>query len=486
MALRLMGTKMKTAAAYIRVSTEDQVEFSPDSQLKRIREYAGHNDIVLLEDHIYVDEGISGKQTKHREAFNRMIGMAKTKPKPFDVILVWKFSRFARNREDSIVYKSMLRKQCDIQVVSISESLGDDKTSILIEALIEAMDEYYSINLAEEVKRGMTEKASRGGIVAAPPVGYRIEGGRYVPDDNAPLIRDMFTDFVNGAGYRQLANKYAGLGLRTTRGNKPDNRFVEYVIRNPVYTGKIRWCADGRGASRRDFDNPGNIIVDGEHEAIISKEIWNKAQERVRDIKHKYGKYQRPEQACDFMLKGLLRCSNCGATLTHLSTKCPSVQCHNYARGSCTVSHSLSISKANRAVIDGLRDAVETLSFRFDPDKIESPQKDFEKLLAREEAKLERAKAAYLNGIDTVEEYGKAKSNIQKNIDAIKAEAAKAKASDDKLEIDATAFSASVQDVLDVLESDCSEKEKNDALRSVISYIVYDKPNQNLVIYFAP
>ena len=144
---------MRTAAAYIRVSTDDQVEFSPDSQLKCIREYAQHNDIILLDDHIYMDEGISGKDTRHREAFNRMIGVAKTKPKPFDIILVWKFSRFARNREDSIVYKSMLRKQCDIQVVSISESLGDDKTSILIEAMIEAMDEYYSINLAEEVRR---------------------------------------------------------------------------------------------------------------------------------------------------------------------------------------------------------------------------------------------------------------------------------------------------------------------------------------------
>ena len=81
----------------------------------------------------------------------QMIGIAKSKPTPFSSILVWKFSRFARNREDSIVYKSMLRKQCGIDVVSISEQLGEDKTSILIEALLEAMDEYYSINLAEEV-----------------------------------------------------------------------------------------------------------------------------------------------------------------------------------------------------------------------------------------------------------------------------------------------------------------------------------------------
>ena len=165
---------MKTAAAYIRVSTEDQVEYSPASQLEKIREYAKRNDYILPEEYIFMDEGISGRNTVKRTAFNRMIGTAKTKPKPFDAILLWKFSRFARNREDSIVYKSMLRKQCGIDVISISENVGDDKMSVIIEAMIEAMDEYYSINLAEEVKRGMTEKAGRGQAVTIPSFGYDI------------------------------------------------------------------------------------------------------------------------------------------------------------------------------------------------------------------------------------------------------------------------------------------------------------------------
>lgn len=166
---------MKTAAAYIRVSTEDQVEYSPDSQLKAIRDYARKNDMILPEEFIFVDEGISGRKAAKRPEFMKMIGTAKIKPKQFDVILLWKFSRFARNREDSIVYKSMLRKQCGIEVISISEQLGEDKTSILIEALIEAMDEYYSINLAEEVRRGMTEKAQRGEVVSTPPFGYDVK-----------------------------------------------------------------------------------------------------------------------------------------------------------------------------------------------------------------------------------------------------------------------------------------------------------------------
>ena len=165
------GIVLKIAAAYIRVSTDDQIEFSPDSQLEKIREYAARNNFLQPDEYLFLDEGISGRSTGKREAFNKMISLAKSNPKPFDVILVWKYSRFARNREDSVVYKSMLRKQCHIDVISISEPIGDDKMSVLFESMIEAMDEYYSINLAEEVKRGMTEKAKRGGVLSVPPYG---------------------------------------------------------------------------------------------------------------------------------------------------------------------------------------------------------------------------------------------------------------------------------------------------------------------------
>ena len=121
---------MKTAAAYIRVSTEDQTEYSPASQLEKICEYAKRNDYIIPDEYIYVDEGISGRHTQKRTGFNSMISTAKQKPKPFDAILLWKFSRFARNREDSIVYKSMLRKQCGIDVISVSENIGDNKMSV--------------------------------------------------------------------------------------------------------------------------------------------------------------------------------------------------------------------------------------------------------------------------------------------------------------------------------------------------------------------
>ncbi|MFA9380751.1 MAG: recombinase family protein, partial [Acetanaerobacterium sp.] len=298
--------EQKIAAAYIRVSTDDQLEYSPDSQLKAAREYAKGHDCLLPDDFIFMeDEGRSGRKVTKRPEFLRMIATAKIKPKPFDVILVWKFSRFARNREDSIVYKSMLRKQCGIDVISISEPIGEDKTSILIEALLEAMDEYYSINLAEEVKRGMTEKVSRGEPVTVPAFGYTIREKQYFPSpDTAPVVRMIFEDFISGMGCRDIAVKLNGMGILSSRGNRFENRTVEYILRNPVYIGKIRW--NPTEMTRRNYEHPDIMIVDGSHEPLIDADTWNKAQEQIAAIKRIYGRYNRQRATVSSMLHGLV------------------------------------------------------------------------------------------------------------------------------------------------------------------------------------
>ena len=141
------------AAAYIRVSTEDQTEYSPEAQLKALRRYAAQNNMVLDDRYIFSDEGISGRKAEKRPGFMSMIAHAKSREHPFDVILVHKFDRFARSREDSVVYKSMLRRECNVRVISITESIEDDKFSVILEAMLEAMAEYYSINLSDEVKK---------------------------------------------------------------------------------------------------------------------------------------------------------------------------------------------------------------------------------------------------------------------------------------------------------------------------------------------
>ena len=97
---------LKIAAAYIRVSTDDQEEYSPDSQVRLIREYARKNGYLLPEEYVFQDDGISAATARKRPAFNRMIALAKEKVRPFDAILVLMFSRFARNREERAVQGS--------------------------------------------------------------------------------------------------------------------------------------------------------------------------------------------------------------------------------------------------------------------------------------------------------------------------------------------------------------------------------------------
>ncbi len=475
---------LKIGAAYIRVSDERQDEYSPDSQLKLIRKYAKNNNYIIPDDYIFYDDGISAKSVKKRDAFNNMIALAKSEEKPFDSIFVWKFSRFARNQEESIVYKSLLKKK-GVSVISISEPIVDDVFGSLIERIIEWMDEYYLIRLSGEVKRGMTEKASRGEAMCHPALGYDLINKQYVPNAESVYIKQIFESYLNGMGAREIARTLALQGVKTHRGNPPDNRLIDYILHNPVYIGKIRWSTNGRAASTRDYNNPNIMIVDGTHQPLIDLDTWNKVQEMLNEKKTKYKRYQRSEQPVQFMLKGLVRCSSCGATLVMQSTKCPSMQCHNYARGSCRLSHSLSIAKANKAVITALETAVNTLQFNLEPaeNKIDSPAIDYDKLIKSEELKLKKIKEAYMSGIDTIEEYQQCKADILDTIKQLENEK-KEQAPKDK-DVDCKIFAKKVVNVLDFIKSpDISEQAKNEALRSIISKIIYVKPENRLDIIF--
>lgn len=476
---------MKIAAAYIRVSDERQDEYSPDSQLKLIRDFAKKNNTYVPDEYVFFDDGISAKSSKKRIEFNRMIAMAKEKDTPFKTIYVWKFSRFARNQEESIVFKSLLRKN-HVDVVSISEPVVDGVFGSLIERIIEWMDEYYLIRLSGEVKRGMTEKAGRGEPMCHPALGYKLIDKQYYPDESeAPIIRQIFSDYANGKGLREIATQLGNQGVRTHRGNPPDNRLIDYILHNPVYIGKIRWSTDGKAASKRDYDNENILITDGSHEPLIDMDLWNKVQERLKMQKNMYGNRQRKDQPVDWMLKGLVRCSCCGATLIRSQTACPSMQCHNYARGSCKTSHSLSIKKANKAVITALEQAAENMQFNFAPkiDNKKEPQIDYDSLIAKENEKLNRCKEAYRNGVDSLDEYAKNKKDILDNIEYLRNK--KDTEINPTNQADRSAYADRVMNIVRLItDPTISEKAKNEALRTIISHIIYDKANSKLAIYF--
>jgi DNA invertase Pin-like site-specific DNA recombinase len=148
-------------ALYARVSSDSQdVELSISAQLRALRDYAAKHDYEIVRE--FVDEAESGRTAK-RPAFREMIAIAKLKQPPFQAIAVWKLNRFSRSRADSVTYKTLLRNK-GIDVISINEPMDDSPTGRLLEGVIESIDEFYSENLGQDIKRGMRENASRGDL----------------------------------------------------------------------------------------------------------------------------------------------------------------------------------------------------------------------------------------------------------------------------------------------------------------------------------
>lgn len=479
-------TTIKNGAAYIRVSTDKQEELSPDAQKRMILEYAKKNNILILSEDIYIENGISGRKAEKRPQFQKMIAKAKSKEHPYDVILVWKYSRFARNQEESIVYKSMLKRD-HVDVISISEPVIDGPFGTLIERIIEWMDEYYSIRLSGEVKRGMTEKALRGGYQSVAPFGYITRKGDIpiVNHEQAVIVRRIFNDFLNGKSCTRICREINAMGVRTIKGNLYESRMIRYMLENPFYIGKVRWNYSQRGRNLKPRDEW--IIVDGEHEPIIDIELWDAVQEKLKSTSVPFK--SRDISTCKHWLSGIVKCSSCGATLGfNSSAKTPFFQCWKYSKGVCRVSHAVTQNKLEQAVLDGLEDSLlsPVLSFHVvrDNEDTDTGLLFLREQLKRITAKEKRIKDAYINEIDTLEEYRANKEMLQSEREKIQKQIddmtyyQENKADYDRLLRD------QIRKVLDVLHSDAGYVEKGAALRSVVESVTYDKTDGHLSFFF--
>ena len=481
-----MADDYRIAAAYIRVSTEEQTELSPASQLVEIRKWAGNNGWIVPDEFVFMDEGISGRKVAGRDAFRRLIGTAKSKPKPFDAILLWKFSRFARNRDDAVFYKSVLRKQLHIEVISISEPIAEGKLGILMEALIEAMDEYYSINLAEEVKRGMEEKHRRGELQSTPSFGYSVENNVLVPSEpEATYVKEIFRRFISGEGFYPIAKWLNSIGVRTHRGNPFENRTVEYIIRNPVYIGKLRWNPNGR--SRREFDDPGIVLSDAHHDPLIDNDTWNEAQARVSELKATWKYHGRPVGCNKDWISGLIRCSSCGATM--IFAKPSYWKCNNYVRGRCRVSQHVSSDLLKQAIILRLQNDLETdIPISFDVIRARDGGEDELSALRTQRdslsRKLDRLRDAYLAGADTVDEYKSAKEATQQHLADVDDQIKRSEKKSATLGTPAV-MKKSIRTALKVICSDkATMEQKYEAAHSIIDYATWNKAENLLQIHY--
>ncbi len=304
-------------ALYARVSSDRQdVDLSISAQLRALRDFAARSGHEIVRE--FVDEAESGR-TVSRPAFKEMISLARLKSPPFEAILVWKLNRFARNREDSIIYKSLLRKR-GIQVISINEPVEDTPAGHMLEGIIEVMDEFFSANLAQDVIRGMKENAMRGYFSGGkPPYGFTIEK---VKDEHklrstlvpvatlAPVAKRAFNIALSGKGMKEIAKGFNNDGITTATGKKWASTGIHRLLTNEAYTGTLVW-------GKRSDTPP--VRIENAWPAVVDRETFLKVQ---AILKSRAPKIIHPRRTVsDYLLSGILKCGVCGKAMCGHSAK---------------------------------------------------------------------------------------------------------------------------------------------------------------------
>ena len=469
---------MRIGAAYIRVSTDDQLDISPESQLDEIQRYAKAHDILIPEEYIFMERtGRSGKRADNRPEFQRMITTAKERPQPFEVILVWKFSRFARNQDESTFYKGMLRKKLKIDIESVSEPIMEGMYGRLIEMIIEWQDEFYSYNLGVEVKRGMVKKAELKGYQSPPPLGYAAVGGGkpyVIREDEYKIVEMIFHMYaVDRLDMTAIARRLNASGYLTRRGNPFETRTIDRIMKNTFYVGMVRWK---------------EISFEGSHETRPSvTELFEECQKR-RKAEFRPAR-RRNVSMCKHWLSGLIKCSVCGATLSHNSSGAvPYFVCWKYLNGHHPESCSISVKKMERIVLKSLDGILESGRFEYmqiqpavrsatgSSSEIQSIHAQLDRLRHQEE----RARIAYENEVYTLGEYKESKARLQSEIQRLNNELQHLLDQPPEPAPPQEELLARVQNVRDLLASSSVDFEtKGNALRSILRCIIFDRKTEH-------
>lgn len=279
------------AVIYARFSSDRQREESIEGQLRECKEYAERNGITILGS--YVDRALSAK-TDNRPDFQRMI---KDSAKGlFDIVLVWKLDRFARNRYDSAHYKAILKKN-GVKVVSAKEAIAEDSTGILLESLLEGYAEFYSVELSEKIHRGQKENALKGlnnggGI----PLGYVLGSDQRLQIDplTAPLVVEIFTRYDEGETVREIIGSLNERGLQTRRKRPFSMNSFNRILKNRKYIGEY---------SYQDVTIPGGVP------AIVPQDLFDRGQAKMERNKRAPAA-SKAEEA--YLLSTKLFCGKCG------------------------------------------------------------------------------------------------------------------------------------------------------------------------------
>ena len=313
------------AVGYARFSSENQREESIDAQVRAIKEFAASYGLNISK--FYVDKARSGT-SDDRDEFQQMI--SDSARKDFQFIIVHKLDRFARNRRDSMGYRIQLRKN-GVNLISVLESFDEDTPEgKLMEGMVELLAEFYSLNLAREVKKGLKENALKarhtGGL---PPFGYDVDPNSkklVVNKHEAQGVKMIFDMVIRHYSYNDIVDKLNELGYKSKNGNYFRKTAIYDILRNPKYYGLYFYrrtkAKDYYTKSRNNhaYNAPEDMIIvpDGVP-AIISKEDFDKVQQ-ILDARKYHKSVFRREQ---YLLSGKIVCGMCGAAYSGNRKKTP-------------------------------------------------------------------------------------------------------------------------------------------------------------------
>jgi len=258
------------AVIYTRYSSDGQREESIEGQLRECKEYAERHNMTIV--NTYIDRALSAK-TDDRPEFLKMI--SDSSRRQFEVILVWKLDRFARNRVDSATYRAILKRN-GVKVVSAKENISDGPEGIILESMLEGMAEYYSAELSVKVKRGQKENAlkckANGGHI---PFGYRVNAERYYEIDplTAPIVLEIFTRYADGQTVKEISADLNARGVFANSKYKYTNKAsMHNLLKNRRYIGEYRY---------------GDTITPNGMPAIVPEDVFKQVAERMEKNKHK-------------------------------------------------------------------------------------------------------------------------------------------------------------------------------------------------------
>ena len=226
------SNQLKTAVIYARYSSDSQAEQSIEGQLRVCQEFAEREKIIIL--NTYVDRAMTGTND-HRPAFQQMI--TDSKHRKWDYVLVYKLDRFSRNKYESTKYKHILKTN-GVKVISACEHIPETPEGIILESMLEGMNQYYSAELSQKVKRGMRETRIKGNFQGGSLLyGYKvIEKKIYIADEEAEIVRFIFEQCASGIEIKDIMKKLESKGIMN-RG-KPFARTTVYkMLRNEKYIG---------------------------------------------------------------------------------------------------------------------------------------------------------------------------------------------------------------------------------------------------------